>query len=309
MHGDIALCEAQHSAQAFFELVQLGVPFPHDRYGGYPGYRTDHDQRGRATSAGPLTSHYMFEALAKQVVQRNIPVLDRHQVIALFAERKGEGHQVVGAAALDLASLERDNFGLVLFNAVNIILATGGPGGLYERSVYPEDQIGSIGIALQIGAIAHNLTESQFGLASLKHRWNVSGSYQQVIPRYVSTDAAGNDPRDFLTEHFPDMGTMATAIFRKGYQWPFDPRKIAGHGSSLIDLAVYKETDPAGAEGVFGLHAQSFRGRGIRGVRLGGGFRGSERISGEIACHAGDAYRAPGAFEPAGDRAVPGARD
>jgi succinate dehydrogenase/fumarate reductase flavoprotein subunit len=242
MHGDIALCEAQHSVQAFFELVQLGVPFPHDRFGGYAGYRTDHDQRGRATSAGPLTSHYMFEALAKQVVKRNIPILDRHQVIALFAEPKGEGRQVVGAAALDLTSLERDNFGLVLFNAVNIILATGGPGGLYERSVYPEDQFGSIGIALQIGAIAHNLTESQFGLASLKHRWNVSGSYQQVIPRYVSTDTAGNDPRDFLTEHFPDMGTMATAIFRKGYQWPFDPRKIAGHGSSLIDLAVYKET-------------------------------------------------------------------
>jgi succinate dehydrogenase/fumarate reductase flavoprotein subunit len=242
MHGDIALCEAQHSAQAFFELVQLGVPFPHDRYGGYAGYRTDHDQRGRATSAGPLTSRYMFEALAKQVVSRNIPVLDRHQVMALFAERQGESHQVMGAAALNLAALERDNFGLVLFNAVNIILATGGPGGLYEWSVYPEDQIGSIGIALQIGAIAHNLTESQFGLASLKHRWNVSGSYQQVMPRYVSTDAAGNDPRDFLTEHFPDMGAMATAIFRKGYQWPFDPGKIAGHGSSLIDLAVYQET-------------------------------------------------------------------
>ena len=33
MHGDIALCEAQNSAQAFFKLAGLGVPFPHDRYG------------------------------------------------------------------------------------------------------------------------------------------------------------------------------------------------------------------------------------------------------------------------------------
>ena len=33
MHGDIALCEAQNSAQAFFHLVSLGVPFPHDRFG------------------------------------------------------------------------------------------------------------------------------------------------------------------------------------------------------------------------------------------------------------------------------------
>jgi succinate dehydrogenase/fumarate reductase flavoprotein subunit len=242
MHGDIALCEAQHSAQAFFELVHLGVPFPHDGYGGYPGYRTDHDPRGRATSAGPLTSHYMFEALAKRINDLQIPVFNGHQAIALLTEQDIERRRVIGAVALDLEALERDTFGLVLFNAVNVILGTGGPGGLYQMSVYPEDQIGSIGIALQIGATAHNLTESQFGLASLKHRWNVSGSYQQVIPRYVSTNADDTQQSDFLNEYFPDMGTMAAAIFRKGYQWPFDPRKIANHGSSLIDMAVYQET-------------------------------------------------------------------
>ena len=63
MHGDIALCEAQNSMQAFFHLVRLGVPFPYDTYGTYVGYKTDHDPRGRATSAGPLTSHLMFEGL------------------------------------------------------------------------------------------------------------------------------------------------------------------------------------------------------------------------------------------------------
>ena len=45
MHGDLALCEAQHSAEAFYHLVSRGVPFPHDRYGAYVGYRTDHDPR------------------------------------------------------------------------------------------------------------------------------------------------------------------------------------------------------------------------------------------------------------------------
>lgn len=242
MHGDIALCEAQHSAQAFYELVQLGVPFPHDRFGGYPGYRTDHDPRGRATSAGPLTSHYMFEAMAKRVAERGVPVLNRHQAIALLADLEDEQRRVIGAVALDLDGLERDDYGLVLFNAVNVILATGGPGGLYEKSAYPEDQTGAIGIALQIGAIAHNVTESQFGLASLEPRWNVSGSYQQVMPRYLSTDRDGDGEHDFLAEHFPDLATMVNAIFRKGYQWPFDPRKIANYGSSVIDLAVYHET-------------------------------------------------------------------
>jgi succinate dehydrogenase/fumarate reductase flavoprotein subunit len=59
------------------------------------------------------------------------------------------------------------------------------------------------------------------------------------------------------------MGTLATAIFLKGYQWPFDPRKVRDFGSSLIDILVYRETvqegrrvfldftrDPSGAGGL-----------------------------------------------------------
>ena len=53
MHGDIALCEAQGSVQAFMRLVGLGVPFPRDKYGSFAGYKTDNDPRARATSAGP----------------------------------------------------------------------------------------------------------------------------------------------------------------------------------------------------------------------------------------------------------------
>ena len=64
MHGDIALCEAQGSVQAFMNLVNLGVRFPHDKYGAWAGYRTDNDPRSRATSVGPYTSKRMFEALA-----------------------------------------------------------------------------------------------------------------------------------------------------------------------------------------------------------------------------------------------------
>jgi succinate dehydrogenase/fumarate reductase flavoprotein subunit len=132
--------------------------------------------------------------------------------------------------------------GFVLFNAANVVAATGGPGGLYEHSVYPESQTGSHGLLFGAGAAAQNLTESQFGLASTKFRWNVSGTYQQAVPRYLSTDAAGGDEREFLNDFFPDMGALAGAVFLKGYQWPFDPRKIAAGGSSLIDLLVYQET-------------------------------------------------------------------
>jgi len=241
MHGDIALCEAQHSAQAFFRLVTLGVPFPHDRYGAFVGYKTDHDPAGRATSAGPLTSRMMGASLGRAVCEKGFPVLDDHEVVALLWDRDGDGRRVIGAVAVDRNRIDGETFGLVLFNTRNVILATGGPGGMYAASVYPESQIGSTGLALAVGAAAHNLTESQFGIASTKFRWNLSGSYQQVIPRYFSLDGRGQE-REFLNNFFPDMRAMATAVFSKGYEWPFDSAKVTAFGSSLIDLLVYRET-------------------------------------------------------------------
>jgi succinate dehydrogenase/fumarate reductase flavoprotein subunit len=242
MHGDIALCEAQGSAEAFLHLVSLGVPFPHDRYGAFVGYKTDHDPRQRATSAGPLTSHLMFERLAEAVRLKRIKVFDAHQVVALLTEGREQEKKVVGALALDTRRCKGRRPAFVIFNAVNIILGSGGPAGIYQASVYPESQTGSHGLAFEIGATGQNLTESQYGLASLKFRWNLSGTYQQVIPRYISTDRGGRDEREFLNDFFPDIGALCTAIFLKGYQWPFDPRKVADFGSSLIDLLVYQET-------------------------------------------------------------------
>ncbi|MCK7483456.1 MAG: FAD-binding protein [Candidatus Moduliflexus flocculans] len=242
MHGDIALAEAQGSLEAFFHLVALGVPFPHDRYGAYVGYKTDHDPRQRATSAGPLTSKLMFEKLAAEVRRRKIRVFDGHEAVALVTAGTGAAKRVVGVVAFDRRRLAARDRGFVLFNAVNVVVATGGPGGMYAHSVYPDGQTGSHGLLFEAGAVAHNLTESQFGLASTKFRWNVSGTYQQVVPRYISTDARGGGEREFLCDYFPDMGALATAVFLKGYHWPFDPRKACAGGSSLVDLLVYEET-------------------------------------------------------------------
>ncbi|HVP91636.1 MAG TPA: FAD-binding protein [Terriglobales bacterium] len=241
-HGDIALCEAVGSAEAFFRLVALGVPFPQDEHGAFVGYRTDNDPRQRATSAGPLTSRLMFEALAGEVRRRRIPVLDGHRAIALLTAGRAPRKRAVGAIALDKRNAAGRNLGFVLFNAVNVVLATGGPGGMYEHSVYPAGQNGAHGLALAAGAVAHNLTESQYGLASVKFRWNLSGAYQQAIPRYVSTAPDGSDEREFLNDFFPDMRKLAAAVFLKGYEWPFDPARAVDGGSSLIDILVHEET-------------------------------------------------------------------
>lgn len=238
MHGDLALIEATLSAQEFFHLVQIGVPFPHDLYGGFVGYKTDHDPRQRATSVGPWTSHHMVQCLLEQVRHKAIPVFDEYDVIALLVDDR----RAMGLIALDKNNLNAPHRGFTLFKSNHIVFGVGGPGGMYHTSVYPTVHIGAIGLALEVGAVARNLTESQFGLASTKFRWNVSGTYQQVIPRYFSTDARGEDEQEFLNDFFPSMATLASDIFLKGYQWPFDPRKIPDYGSSLIDILVYIET-------------------------------------------------------------------
>jgi len=238
MHGDIALVEAMESLEAFYHLLSIGVPFPANRYGGIVGYKTDHDPKQRGTSIGPYTSKVMVECLLAEVKRRGIPIFDKHLVVKLLV---GEG-RALGALAMDTTALADGKYGLVLFVAENTVFGVGGPGGLYHASVYPSVHTGAIGLALEVGAEAVNLTESQYGLASTKFRWNVSGTYQQVIPRYISTRPDGADPQEFLRPYFASLGEMCSAVFLKGYQWPFDPRKIENRGSSLIDILVYRET-------------------------------------------------------------------
>ena len=234
MHGDIALVEAALSPLAFSHLATLGVPFPCDEFGQYIGYKTDHDPRRRATSCGPYTSREMCRALIAEAKRRGVEFCEGKSAVRLLA-RDG---RCVGAVFADRRSGE---FEAVL--AENVVFATGGPGGIYEDSVYPAEHTGGIGLALAAGAQAVNLTESQYGLASVKFRWNVSGSYMQALPRFVSVGDDGAE-REFLREYFNDAAAMYDAIFLKGYQWPF----AAGHlpGSSLVDIAVYVETKERG---------------------------------------------------------------
>ena len=241
-HGDIALAEAIGSLREFYHLVQAGVPFPHDSMGSYIGYKTDHDPYERATSAGPKTSKVMSQCLQKQVERYGIGIFDHQELAHLITSGAGEKKRIIGIIIVNKKTLNTNNYGLEVFLCENLILATGGPGELHKTSVYPKGQVGIHGLVFKAGLAAENLTESQFGLASTKFRWNVSGTYMQVVPRIFSTDADGNDEREFLADYFPSMSKMATDIFLKGYQWPFDPQRIENHQSSLIDVLVFNET-------------------------------------------------------------------
>ncbi len=235
INGDTALAEASCSARCFMKLVQYGVPFPTDRYGAYIGYKTDHDPRRRATSAGPYTSKYMTECLERSVRAKGIPILESMCAVRLLVY----GGRCYGVLAVDGAQSGGTNKGLTIFLANHTILATGGPASAYESSVYPESQTGMTGMAVEAGASMQNLMDWQYGLASIKFRWNVSGTYQQALPRYISVSPDGQE-REFLTEYYSTPQEVLDRVFLKGYQWPFDVRKL--DGSSMIDILVYQET-------------------------------------------------------------------
>jgi len=241
-HGDTALVEGVCSLRGFYNLVEAGVPFPHEPSGAFIGYKTDHDPYERATSAGPKTSRFMSQCLQDQARRMGVRIIDKHPVAELIAAGDGEDRRIVAMVCIDRSRAAAEEMPLAAFVADNWVLAAGGPGEIYAATVYPRGQIGIHGPAFLAGLEACNLTESQYGLASIKFRWNVSGTYMQVIPRIFSTDAAGRDEREFLTEYFDDMPRLATNIFLKGYQWPFDAQRITEQQSSLIDMAVHQET-------------------------------------------------------------------
>ena len=235
--GDNALCEAALSARCFLHLCELGVPFPTNRYGEFVGYKTDHDPHARATSAGPLTSKFMTQALETEAKNLNIPVYDNIYAVQVLQDETG----VCG-----LLGVEKTTGAWIAFHCADLVLATGGPAGVYADSVYPACHTGASSLAFRAGAAFQNMTEWQYGLASTQPRWNVSGTYMQVLPRFVSVDQEGTE-REFLRDYFADSSEALSMVFLKGYQWPFDSAK-ALTGSSVIDLLVYRETTMLGRQ-------------------------------------------------------------
>ena len=226
--GIKAYIQSVNSLRCFMRLCEYGVNFPQDAFGGFPGYKTDHDNTCRATSVGPYTSKIMTEKLEEKVLTVNkTPLLDNRQVVKIITH----DNRACGVVVLNL---ETENFEVI--EAKNIIAATGAPACVYEHSVFPESQHGMTGVLLDAGVRLCNFSQWQYGMASTDFRWNVSGSFMQVIPRFVSVDGDGSE-YEFLEEK---LGAKANDfVFLKGYQWPFSFERI--NASSKVDILVHEQ--------------------------------------------------------------------
>jgi succinate dehydrogenase / fumarate reductase, flavoprotein subunit len=243
MDKDTAYVEAVGSARALSSLQFMGLPIPQDRLGGVLRYQTDHDEVGRATSCGPRTSRLMVQVLTREAIRLDIPIFNHTTGVRLLVAPEREP-RTVGVLTIAPKRRTTDNpFGFVVFLSDTVVIATGGPGELYRDSVYPRHCFGSLGIALEAGIEAVNLTESQFGIGTPRDNfpWNLSGTYVQCMPYIFSRDARGTE-RNFLADYYRTTQELASNVFRKGYQWPFHATRMLDFGSSLLDLAVFRET-------------------------------------------------------------------
>lgn len=240
MDEDTAYIEAVGSVRAMASLQFLGLPLPQDALGGTLRYQTDHDETGRATSCGPRTSRLMVKVLAEEALRLGVGFFNQTTAVRIL-KRDGQVTAVLAVRPKDRS--EQNPHGLALYRCNALVLAAGGPGELYRDSVFPNGCFGSLGLALEAGLELVNLTESQFGISTGREGfpWNLSGTYVQVIPHIYSVDAEGQE-HHFLAEYYRTTQELASNVFRKGYQWPFHASRMLDFRSSLVDLAIFRET-------------------------------------------------------------------
>ena len=170
-----------------------------------------------------LTRKPLEEALTRQIDELGIRLLPRHELIDLV---EGTGGKISGAVLYDRATKR-----LATIAAKAVIIAAGGTGGLFERSLTSADVLSSSqAIAQAHGASLTNIEFMQMMPGFIEPKRNLV--FNEKTWRYVTFD----QPIDIDDNELPDLLEQ-----RSGYG-PFTSRLA----SRAIDLAI----DQAGAEGL-----------------------------------------------------------
>jgi hypothetical protein len=134
----------------------------------------------------------MVQVLALGALRLDVPILNQTAAVRILF-RESSARRTAGVLAINPQwRMDENLFGYVVFVCNALVLAAGGPGELYRDSVYRRNCFGSLGLALEAGIEAVNLTESQFGASTSREGlpWNLSGTYVQCRPYVSSLDNA-----------------------------------------------------------------------------------------------------------------------
>ena len=233
MVSDRKLAEvlARGGKEAFDYLDSLGVPFV-KKDGLADQFVTDGSEFARACYTGPRTAHDIEEALLRKFHSLSIELFEHtaaHKVVV-------DDGAVSGVLALNTREKEFDK-AVIAFSVPAVILATGGAGLIYGHNVFPAGMTGDgYAMAFDAGAALVNMEFIQIGIASIKTKFNCSGSMMRAVPRII------NDAREEILGHyFPPERTPAeqfNTLFRKGATWPVSYE----HNTHIIDIAIYKDS-------------------------------------------------------------------
>lgn len=170
-----------------------------------------------------LTRKPLEDALTTRIESLGIRLLPRHELIDLVEDTNG---RITGTVLYD-----RANEHLVSIAAKATIIAAGGTGGLFERSLTSADVLSSSqAIALAHGASLTNIEFMQMMPGFIEPKRNLV--FNEKTWRYVTFD----QPVDIADEKLDDLLEQ-----RSGYG-PFTSRLV----SRAIDLVI----DQAGVEGL-----------------------------------------------------------
>lgn len=170
-----------------------------------------------------LTRKPLEDALTTWIESLRIRLLPRHELIDLVEDTNG---RITGTVLYDLTENR-----IVPFAAKATVIAAGGTGGLFERSLTSADVLSSSqAIALAHGATLTNIEFMQMMPGFIEPRRNLV--FNEKTWRYVHVD----QPVDIADDKLDDLLEQ-----RSGYG-PFTSRLA----SRAIDLAI----DQAGAEGL-----------------------------------------------------------
>jgi len=222
---------ARNSAEAFFFLETLGVPFVKRPDGKADQFVTDGSKYARACYTGPYTANHIEQALLRELRRRDVEVVEEMMIVDLLVSN-GE---VCGAVGVYETPGADGIWRSVIFETPSIVLATGGGGEIFQVSAFPEGMSGDgYAMAFRAGAELVNMEFLQIGLCSVKTKLACSGSMMRAVPRFLNRDG-----EEFLMRYFPDKSPQEVynIVFDKGASWP----AMYGEPSVRIDIAVSYE--------------------------------------------------------------------
>ena len=90
-----------------------------------------------------------------------------------------------------MTGFANDTSGISCLTVPILYWQRGGLAVFFYSEGYPAAHTGCLGLALEAGARAINLTEFQYGICAVGLSLTMNGAYQTALPRYISVDEDG----------------------------------------------------------------------------------------------------------------------